>query len=407
MRESHDLNEKLQVSFMLPTHNRREVVLQTLLQIERCGLPRAHYEVLVVDNASCDGTAEAVRDRFPSVHLLRQSHNRGPCAKNAALEMARGKYVVFLDDDSHPQPGSIGRMIGHFEGHPKLGAAVFTITLPDGSQECSAYPNVCIGCGTGFRREALRQVGGLPDDFFMAAEEYDLSLRLLDAGWQVEPFDDLHVMHRKTPMSRFPSRIARLDARNNTLLAMRYFPDSWRMAYVREWLDRYRLLARTNQMSRAFWMGALEGIALGVRSEYRPISAAAFEQFARIEQTESALSIAIREHGLRRVLFCDLGKNILAYRLAARRCGLEVVGIADARLGGRGLRFRGLPIFTDEEAAKLRFDAVVVSNLSPVHARLRTKFWQHAQSRPVLDWSDKPINVCPPTSRIICVGLSA
>ena len=53
-------------------------------------------------------------------------------------------------------------------------------------RECSAYPDVFIGCGTGFRRQALVEVGGLPEDFFMQAEEYDLSLRLLDAGWTVE-----------------------------------------------------------------------------------------------------------------------------------------------------------------------------------------------------------------------------
>jgi len=73
-------------------------------------------------------------------------------------------------------------MMKHFDANPRLGAAVFTITLPDGSRECSAYPNVFIGCGTGFRRTALEQVGGLPADFFMQAEEYDLSLAVGRGG---------------------------------------------------------------------------------------------------------------------------------------------------------------------------------------------------------------------------------
>ena len=59
-------------------------------------------------------------------------------AKNAALPQALGKYVVFLDDDSFPRPGSIGRMIAHFEADETLGAATFTVTLPDGTRECSA-----------------------------------------------------------------------------------------------------------------------------------------------------------------------------------------------------------------------------------------------------------------------------
>ena len=48
-------------------------------------------------------------------------------------------------------------MVEHFEAMPSLGAAVFTVTLPDGSRECSAYPDVFIGCGVGFRRAALRK----------------------------------------------------------------------------------------------------------------------------------------------------------------------------------------------------------------------------------------------------------
>lgn len=114
----------------------------------------------MVDNASDDRTVQAVREQFPSVILLPQPRNRGPCAKNIGLRAARGEFVVFLDDDSFPQRDSVRRMIEHFQNDPDLGAAVFTVTLPDGSRECSAYPDVCIGCGTGFRRRALLDAAG-------------------------------------------------------------------------------------------------------------------------------------------------------------------------------------------------------------------------------------------------------
>src|SRR5438477_532540 len=81
--------------------------------------------------------------------------------------------------------------------------------------ECGAYPDGFIGCGTGFRRAALDQVGGLPDDFFMQCEEYDRSLRLLDGGWRVRTFADHHVAHLKTPTARASARTTRLDVRNN------------------------------------------------------------------------------------------------------------------------------------------------------------------------------------------------
>ena len=145
MRPHSAISDPPRVSFLLPTFNRRDVVLHTLDCIQACGLPPGDFEVLVVDNASTDGTADAICARFPSVTLLRQSVNLGPCAKNVALAAANGEFVVFLDDDSFPQPGAIARMLNRFQTDPRLGAAVFTITLPDGSQECSAYPNVCIG----------------------------------------------------------------------------------------------------------------------------------------------------------------------------------------------------------------------------------------------------------------------
>src|SRR5438445_6570712 len=111
----------------------------------------------------------------------------------------------------------------------------------------------------------------------MAAEEYDLSLRLLDGGWRVRTFADMGVTHLKTPGSRFPARIARLDARNNVLLAMRYFPELWRMKYVSAWLERYRLMAAGNRTRRAFWLGAVQGVVRGIGQEHRPVGAAAFE----------------------------------------------------------------------------------------------------------------------------------
>src|SRR3954470_15120268 len=162
-------NANLLVSFVLSTHNRRKVLLNTLNSLYLCGLQQEAFEIIVVDNASNDGTAEAVEREFPHVLLLPQKKNRGSCAKNLALPHARGRYIVFLDDDSYPRYGSIARMIRHFEADPDLGAAVFEIHLPDGSSECSAYPDVFIGCGTGFRRQALAEVGGLPEDFFMQA----------------------------------------------------------------------------------------------------------------------------------------------------------------------------------------------------------------------------------------------
>ncbi len=376
----------IDVTFLISTYNRGHVLLETLAHLNRCGLPASRYEIIVVDNASTDSAADLVAHWFREVKLIRLSENRGPCAKNDGLKIARGKYVVFLDDDSFPQPGAVLGMLRKFEMQPSLGAAVFTVTLPSGQQECSAYPNVFIGCGTGFRREALDEVGGLPDDFFMQAEEYDLSLRLMNAGWRVERFDDLHVTHLKTPRSRYPERVMKLDVRNNILLAFRHFPLKMAVSLAVDWTKRYRMIAKVNGRQTAFWAGVAAGIWAVLRDGKRArIAPEAVEQFTRNTEIETKIRRWAIENKITRVLFVDLGKNSLAYHVAAKKVGLHVVGIADENLGGHGLRYRGVEILKDDAAMTPGFDGVVISNTSPVHARSRLAEWSQRVGGKVMD----------------------
>ena len=91
---------------------------------------------------------------------------------------------------------------------------------------------------------------------------------------------------------------------------------------------------------------------------------------------------------MRRILFVDLGKNMLPYYLAAKKLGLEVVAISDQRLGGKDLKYRKIPIFDDAACRRFIFDAAIVSNLSPVHAAQRRDAWRLSlvgDTRPVID----------------------
>jgi hypothetical protein len=121
----------------------------------------------------------------------------------------------------------------------------------------------------------------------------------------------------------------------------------------------------------------------------RPVDDATFEKLVRINETELRMARAVQEHRLQRVLFIDFGKNILPYYLAARKCGLEVVAIADERLGRHGRRYRRIPIFDDEMCRRFQVDAAIVSNLSPVHADERRNAWRRyantANTRLVID----------------------
>ncbi len=380
------------VSFVISTRNRRDVLLRTLTHIAACGLPPWEFETFVVDNASTDHTPGAVRVNFPKVNLIARRSNGGAVARNDALPKCRGTYVVFLDDDSFPMPGAVRRMIEKFNDRPRLGAAVFSVVLPDGRQECSAYPDVFIGCGTGFRRAALDQVGGLPSDFFMQAEEYDLSLRLLDAGWAVQRFDDLIVHHLKTPTARRSSRTTRLDVRNNLLLAARRFPLPAAIRLGIDWTRRYWWIARTQNHRLAFVGGLVQGAVRGLFDRINPlsrqrkiVSPATMLRFTRREQIRSTLQSARERRGVCKVVFIDAGKNLSMFLAAARDAGVQVLAIADDKLTATGRRFGGVPIVSDAIARAMDFDAAVVSNLSPVHAETRRTTWRRATGRPVID----------------------
>lgn len=382
------------VTFLLSTHNRRQVLLETLGRLrqasDRSGLSA---QIIVVDNASGDGTAAAVQRQFPEVHLIRTYTNRGPCSKNLGLPVVAAPYVVFLDDDSYPSAESLPRMIRHFEQNPKLGAAIFDVTLPDGSRECSAYPAVFIGCGTAFRADALREVGGLPEDFFMAAEEYDLSLRLLDAGWRIRRFDDLRVMHLKTPGSRSPTRITRLDVRNNLLLATRRFPRKWIFPFALDWVRRYRWIAarRGWRHRAAFWLGLMESVpATFFARKRRPISDEAFEAFAHVDEIERRMRRLLDECGWQSIVLVDVGKNILPFWLAAQKCGVRVAAVADPLLAKPGRRYRGAPVVSDHAAQMLAVDGAVIANVSPVHAAARREKWRRTAYVPVVDLFESP-----------------
>ncbi len=392
------MNHRPYLSVILATHNRRDVVLHTLAALGQCGLDRRDYEVIVVDNASRDGTADALA-RLRGVRVRRLSRNRGACAKAVGVPMARAPILLFLDDDAYPRPHCLDRMLLRFEIDPTLGAAGFTAHLPDGRQECSALPHVFVGCGVGLRAAALHAVGGIDASLFMAAEEYDLSFRLLQAGWRVEIFKDLQVEHRKSAVARRRRRISFYDICNNLRIIARYLPEPWARVYRDDWTQRYAWLAASAGHETAFARGLRFGrrCARSDRRRYRhrrlgPEVLEAVFGWERIERRMCGLAAA----GVRRIVLADLGKNVYAFHRAAQRAGLAVVAVADDRLGLGDRRYRGVPIMETPAALSLRPDAIVVSNTSYVHAPLRKRDLSARTNTPVYNWFDPPREMAIP-----------
>ena len=110
------------VSIVIVSFNTVRELLACLASIERSARSLPH-EVILVDNASADGTVEAVRARFPAVRLIANDANVGfPKANNQALPLVRGEYVLFLNPDSGVEPGTLDRMVAQLEGFPERAA---------------------------------------------------------------------------------------------------------------------------------------------------------------------------------------------------------------------------------------------------------------------------------------------
>ncbi|MCP4594121.1 MAG: glycosyltransferase, partial [bacterium] len=286
--------EAVRTSVILATRNRRDVLLNTLDEVRAAVGPPEQTEIIVVDNRSRDGTADAVRARHAHVKLIRAPGNLGSCAKALGVEQATGRYILFLDDDSYPQPGSVERMIEHLQNDRFLGAVGFQVHLPDGSRECSALPNVFVGCGVGFRTSMLRDIGSLDPSLFMQAEEYDLAFRMISAGWRVACFPDCHVQHLKVSGARSSARTAYYDTRNNLIILARYLPQPYFTIYHQDWIKRYRWLAAANLRIGAHLRGLVSGFACGLpdRRLYRPLrlTADAVEALFRFDEIKERMS---------------------------------------------------------------------------------------------------------------------
>jgi len=379
----------VQVTFVLATYNRCEVLRRTLTKLQNVTGELQAAEIIVVDNHSTDGTAEMIRRAFPQVRLLTLNTNLGSCAKARGICRAAGKWIVFLDDDACPQPGTMTRMLQHFASDPRLGAAGLTVHLPDGRRESAALPDVFVGCGVGFRKEALREVGGLDPTLFMQAEEYDLAFRLARAGWTLKVFEDLHVDHDKTPHARLSSRTVFYDTRNNLLVAARYLPDSVFGPLRQDYLQRYRWIAENAGQLPPYMLGRRVGLRQAhdqrrAHARWR-LDADSFESLFRFQEIHRRMQ-QLAETGIRRIALADLGKNIYPFVKAAQATRIRVECIGDDRLSRPDRYYRGIPVLPTSAALQNRPEAIVVANTAPVHAAATSKRLAAQTDVPIHCW---------------------
>lgn len=141
------------LSVVIVTYETRDLTLACLESLAECAAGLSH-ETFVVDNASSDGTAEAVAARFPDVELIARSTNGGfAVANNEALRRARGRYTLLLNPDTVVLPGALEAMVEFLDANPRTGLAGCRLLDAEGRTDASA------GGLPGFRMQLASWLG--------------------------------------------------------------------------------------------------------------------------------------------------------------------------------------------------------------------------------------------------------
>jgi GT2 family glycosyltransferase len=279
-------------SVVVLTHNRRDQLLQTLQRLR--ALPE-RPPVIVVDNASSDGTAHAVRTQHAGVTLVRTQRNLGAAARNLGVRAAATRYVAFCDDDVYWHAGALDQACDVLDAHPRV--AVLNARLlvgergaPDPvTQAMAASPLDSHGlpgrCVAGFlagacvmRADAFREAGGYREELFIGGEEELLAIDLLARGWVLLYAPSVVAQHLPSPL--------RDGVRRRALLARNAVWVAWMRYPVHEALARtLRELGRCGAgRARMAWLRETLSGLRWAWSQRRPMPPGVAEQLRRVRR---------------------------------------------------------------------------------------------------------------------------
>lgn len=268
------------VSVIIVNYNTRQLTMNCLASVYE-SFTSFQYEIIVVDNASRDGSVEAIGGAYPKVRMIANRDNTGfAVANNQAMEIAKGRYILLLNSDTVVQKDTLETMIEFMDSHPEMGASGCKVILPDGSLDKACkrgfptpsasfyyafgisrmfperpkfnqyqlghlspddeYPVDClVGAFMIVRRETIDQVGGLDETFFMYGEDIDWCYRIKEAGWGIYYYPRTYIVHYKGA-----------SARRKPMKIIYEFHRAMWVFHRKHYAKRYGILTNT-----AVWLG--------------------------------------------------------------------------------------------------------------------------------------------------------
>ena len=279
--------EHLELAVVIVTFNTRDLVLQCVRSVcEDADRAGRSYRVIVVDNASTDGTAAAVRNALPSVHLIENSANAGPARafNQGLLACADSDYALLMNSDIKVLPGTLGPMMDYLDSYPRVAGVSVRLINPDGSPQKfrtsfgvslwpgrfdRVFPITFFGTTFHMGHRATYdedRVGLFDENYYFFNEDLDWSIRAHRQGLVFHFLPDLPVIHyRGRGQAQNRDRILGDLYQANLRLYAKFLGRSWaRFAYVIQTaqllgkLIHLRLAGRHNSSDAAAYRLALE-----------------------------------------------------------------------------------------------------------------------------------------------------
>jgi GT2 family glycosyltransferase len=218
------------VTIVFLAFNRREEIRESLTRT----LSESDYnsdlvDVIVVDNASTDGTADMLREEFPQVQLLVRDKNVGVSGWNDGLAAAKGDWLLLLDDDCYLVPGGLSKAVRAAEAeHADLLSFKVVSTHDQDYVFTDKYRTGLFsfwGCAVLMRREVIEALGGYDPEIFVWANELEFLLRFYDSGFKHLHCPEIVALHMKQPGdgTGFDVRSYRINARHFAYIAGKLF----------------------------------------------------------------------------------------------------------------------------------------------------------------------------------------
>jgi GT2 family glycosyltransferase len=259
------------VSIVFVAYNRREQLAVSLEHVlERLDYPADRLEVIVVDNASTDGTAAMVRERFPQVRLMEKRENVGASAWNAGMETASGDWRLILDDDCYIEGDALKAAVRRAEEY-RADLVSFLVA----SSEEPGYFNVgarapgllwFTGCSALFSRRAIETEPFYDPNLFIWGNELELTMRLLDRGMRHLYLPEVVSVHQKPlPRADFKLHLVAVNHRRWAYVAAKLLQPGDAVTVLgrlvlRVLIDIYRLDPRVVAVLPSVLAGFLQGL---------------------------------------------------------------------------------------------------------------------------------------------------